>query len=240
MQRQPWDSGHTTLKRHYPVKFHYGPSVREPLRAVFWDHELFFNWGRLSWSMAAMSLSQHISLHKAMRGWREKLWYSNSVRRDWLGKQRGTNPISTLKWPFLKYAVVFPRCFKQRAHTSGLLNLCSFLWHSSKGGGVASLLLPESPTGSQLRGALSGRCSDRFQMLLEDGRERARSVEVTLLLWLIGVRMKLGVTFPLSRFLLPCLLMPVLYEPRLDGVELGWGAGSIMLQVWLFATPLSV
>lgn len=190
MQRQPWDSGHTTLKRHDAVKFHYGPSVREPLHAVFWDHELFFNWGRVSWSMAAMSLSQHISLPKAMCGWLEKSWYSNSVRRDSLGKQRGTNPISTLQWPFLKHALVFPRCFKQRCHTSGLLNFCSFLWHSSKlGGGVASLLLPESPTGSLLWGASLGpmlwsvpdasgvwkECGGYAGALIERGQDEAGS-----------------------------------------------------------------
>lgn len=46
-----------------------------------------------------MSLSQHIrNLPEAMSRWPEKPWYSNSVRRDMLRKQRGTgltDPMST-------------------------------------------------------------------------------------------------------------------------------------------------
>lgn len=63
-------------------------------------------------------------------------------------------------------------------------------------GKIVSLWLLESLTGSpEPRRALSGWFSDRIQMLLECGRGQHRSVEASQQHWLIGVRMKLGVTF---------------------------------------------
>lgn len=160
---------------------------------------------------------------------------------------------------FSRNAVQFPRCFYQRAHTTGLLNFCSFALDICKGkkGKTAFLLLPESPTGSPCRGTLLGRCADQIQMLLECGRGQQRSVEASLQHWLIGVRMKLGVTFldsdpALSCFLsylcshsTPSILSAVRSSPdacvlctllRRCGAQRG--ADSVMLRVWLFASLL--
>lgn len=125
----------------------------------------------------------------------------------------------------------------------------------------ASPLLPESLTVSPCRGALLGRCTDRNQMLLECGRGQQRSVEASLQLWLIGVRMKLGVTFldcdpPLSHFpssftLSLSSIYPVccqaaswclaFYVPCWDGVEPGgeqtalrFMSGSLPHLSWAF------
>lgn len=109
-------------------------------------------------------------------------------------KTEGNRSDSTSTWrcPFLE----MPQ-YSHDAFTRGLTPMAC--WTSVHFYGmffkVASLLLPESPTGSPRRGALLGRCSDRFQMLLECGRGQQRSVEASLQLWLIGVRLKLGVTF---------------------------------------------
>lgn len=199
-----------------------------------------------------MSLSQHVRhLPKAMWRWHEKLWYSNSVRRDLLRKQRGTDLIL-----HQHDVALFCKC---RNIPTMLLPEGSHQWPAEllfismgcflRGKKVASLLLPESPTGSPRRGALLGRCSDRFQMLLECGRGQQRSVEASLQLWLIGVRMKLGVTFldsdPLSLFLMlsPYPIYPLCchvswclcFIPCWDGAEL---SGEQTLQVWLCASPL--
>lgn len=155
-----------------------------------------------------------------------------------------------MTFPFSRSVVTFPRCFYQRAHATGLLNFCSFPWDIFKGKKkkMASLLLPGSPTGSPCRGALSGRCTDWIQMLQECGRGQQRSVKASVLHWLIGVRMKLGVTFLLS-FLgshsAPSILSAVRLSPgacvlctMLRRCGARRGADSVALRVWLFASPL--
>lgn len=116
---------------------------------------------------------------------------------------RSTNPMSTLRPRFLK-SVAFPRCFQQRAHNTDLLHFCSLRWEKG-----ASLLLPESPTGSPCRGALWGRRThwsdpDAAGVWRDSrGAWRPRSA-------LIDRGQELGVRFLDSRFVLPILLLCVL------------------------------
>lgn len=93
---------------------------------------------------------------------------------------------------FYRNAIIFPRCLYQRAHAVELVFISMRCLQVEK---TASLLLLESLTWSPCRGALLGQVPDRFQMLLQCGRGQQGSVEASQQLWLIGVRMKLGITF---------------------------------------------
>lgn len=182
-----------------------------------------------------MSLSQHIRhLPAAMCGRR-------SVRRDLLRKQKGTDPMSTWCCPFLQMPSFSHDAFSATPITcwTSVHFYGTFFWGESRK--MASLLLPESPTGSPCRGALSGRCSDRFQMLPACGGGQQSSVEAPLQLWLIGVRMKLGVMFPALVFSLtasPCPICPFCCHVSWRAQLRRRGAQRGTLHVWLFASSL--
>lgn len=178
--------------------------------------------------------------------------WENSGEQTWLILCQHDVPVFIKKCHFIP-TMLLP--FYQKAHTTGLLNFCSFPWDKGKREKkIASLLLPESLTGSPCRDALLGRCTDQIQMLLECGWGQQRSVEASLQHWLIGFRMKLGVTFldsdppPSFSFFLMVLLYsicPVGFAPdasvlytllRQCGAQ--QGADSVTLHVWLFASPL--
>lgn len=155
-----------------------------------------------------MSLSQHRNLPEALSRWQKKLWYSDSVRRDLLRKQRGTGltePMSTWRSRFLEMPLN-----SHDAFTRGLTPLACWTNVHFHGIFVGTKTGEKMPPSWSLRAQQGPRAealslgpmhwSDPDAAGVRRGQQR--SVEASRQHWLIGVRMMLGVTFLDSD---PCL-----------------------------------